>query len=101
MPWYKALDETLQQTELGGQMKARLNDRGSKSSLLTAIAKSRVREIPEEFADNAALAQAHVEIIRAQEQQKTLRTWAICGTVVAGMAIISYATIQRYRQLLS
>src|SRR6516165_7746614 len=37
----------------------------------------------------------YAEIIKVHEVNKTRRTWAICGTVVAGIGIISCAALKR------
>ena len=37
----------------------------------------------------------YAEIIKVHEVNKTRRTWAICGTVVAGIGIISWAALKR------
>jgi len=37
----------------------------------------------------------YAEIIKVHEVNKTRRTWAICGAVVAGIGIISWAALKR------
>ncbi len=41
------------------------------------------------------VARAYAEAVKAREIHKTRRTWAICGTVVAGIGIISLAALRR------
>ena len=78
-------------------MKSRLNGSTAKQSLATRTRPAGSREVlPQPHAD-PSFVQAQVELVRVQEEHKTLRTWAICGTIVAGMAIISYAAVQRHR----
>ena len=80
-------------------MKSTMNGRTSKHSLARRAAPAGPRDVQlESDADPQAL-HAQVELVRIQEEHKTLRTWAICGTIVAGMAIISYAAIQRHREM--
>jgi hypothetical protein len=78
-------------------MKSRLNGSTAKQSLVSRTRSAGTREVlPQPHAD-AGLVRAQVELVRVQQEHKTLRTWAICGTIVAGMAIISYAAVQRHR----
>jgi hypothetical protein len=40
-------------------------------------------------------ARAYAQMVKVQEDNKTTRTWVICGTIVAGISIISYAALQQ------
>jgi hypothetical protein len=44
-----------------------------------------------------ATARAYAQMVKVQEDNKTTRTWVICGTIVAGISIISYAALQHRR----
>ena len=71
----------------------------SNSRKLTRSADARPRQAaahdePLDFAD-ATTAKAYATMVKAQEENKTTRTWVICGTIVAGISIISYAALQR------
>lgn len=46
-----------------------------------------------------AVAQAYSDAVKVREIHKTRRTWAICGTVVAGIGIISLASLRRHGAL--
>ena len=37
----------------------------------------------------------YADIVKVHEINKTVRTWAICGTVVAGIGLISWAAVRR------
>ena len=71
----------------------------SNSRKLTRSAEARPKQaaVDDEtldFADETT-AKAYASMIKVQEENKTMRTWVICGTIVAGISIISYAALQR------
>ena len=81
-------------------MKSKLNGRTSRQSLVPRPAPTEPQTALIESRADPAAVHAQVELVRVREEHKTLRTWAICGTIVAGMAIISFAAVQRHRQIL-
>lgn len=80
-------------------MKSTMNEHTSKHSLAAQAAPEELHEARVETDADPILIRAEVELVRIHEEQRTLRTWAICGTIVAGMAIISHAAVQRHRQI--
>ena len=80
-------------------MKSKLNGRTSKHSLATRSAPAQLQDALVESDADPKVIHAEVELVRIHEDHRTLRTWAICGTIVAGMAIISHAAVQRHRAM--